>query len=158
MNIISIVENDPVNSITGFTTTIYFAGCEHKCKGCFSKNTWNYNQGDNYNVDQLLEIIKLNNHKNVSLIGGDIFYPKNRLEGIELIKKIKLHTNKKIYVWTGYSKEQVEKWIDLSLIDYLIEGHFEIDKKDIRLPLRGSSNQRIFCNGVDKTKEIDNLK
>ena len=32
----------------------------------------------------------------------------------------------------------------LSNIDYLIDGKFEEDKKDVRLRLRGSSNQRIW--------------
>jgi hypothetical protein len=29
-------------------------------------------------------------------------------------------------------------------IDYLIDGKFEEDKKDVRLRLRGSSNQKIW--------------
>lgn len=149
MNVISIVENDPVNSITGFSTTVYFAGCEHHCKGCFSPQTWEYNQGERYTVDELLDILKLSKNKNISLIGGDIFYPLNRIEGIELIKKIKYETNKNIYIWTGYSKEQVEKWIDVSMIDFLIDGKFELNKRDIRLNLRGSSNQRIFFRGTE---------
>lgn len=159
MNIISIHENDPVNSITGFSTTIYFAGCEHHCKGCFSPQTWEYNQGKSYSVDELIEILKCSNNKNVSLIGGDIFYPLNRYEGVELINRIKQETNKTLYVWTGYLKEQVECWIDISLIDFLIEGKFIIEKKDLRLQLRGSSNQRIFCKGHLTTDEdlIKNL-
>jgi anaerobic ribonucleoside-triphosphate reductase activating protein len=93
----------------------------------------------------------------VSLIGGDPFYVKNRNQVIELIKLIKLHTNKTLYVWTGYSAEEVSEWIDLSLIDYLIEGKFDIKQRDIRLPLRGSKNQRIFKNGIDVTNEIDSM-
>lgn len=157
MNIISIVENDPVNSITGFSTTIYFAGCEHHCKGCFSPQTWEYNQGKQYSNEVLLDLIRYNKNKNVSLIGGDPFYPKQRNEVIQFIKDIKTYTHKKIYVWTGYLKEDVEKWIDLNLIDYLIEGKFELNNKDIRLQLRGSSNQRIFYKGKDITQIIDNM-
>ena len=157
MNIISIHENDPVNSITGFSTTIYFAGCEHKCKGCFSPQTWEYNQGTKYSVDDLLSLINSSKNKNVSIIGGDVFYPLNRKDGIELIKKIKKETNKTLYVWTGYTKETIEEWIDISIIDYLIEGKFILEQKDIRLNLRGSKNQRIFHNGIDITKQIDNM-
>ena len=43
----------------------------------------------------------------------------------------------------------MEKWIDVKLIDYLIDGRFEIEKKDLRLRLRGSSNQRVFKNGIE---------
>lgn len=157
MNVISIHENDPVNSITGFSTTIYFAGCEHKCKGCFSPQTWNYNQGTTYSVDELLYIIKASKNKNISIIGGDVFYPLNRQDGIELIKRIKKETNKILYVWTGYTKETVEEWFDISMIDYLIEGKFILELKDIRLNLRGSKNQRIFHNGINITSQIDNM-
>ena len=71
---------------------------------------------------------------------------KNYEEVIELIHFIKEKTNKKIYLWTGYLKENVEKWINVKLIDYLIDGKFDFDKKDLRLKLRSSSNQRIFKN------------
>lgn len=158
MNVISIVENDPVNSITGFSTTFYFAGCEHHCKGCFSPQTWDYNQGTPYTINEIVDIIKLSKNKNVTLLGGDIFYPLNRIEGIELIKKIKKETNKMIYVWSGYTKEEIEKWIDVSIIDFLIDGKFELDKKDIRLNLRGSYNQRIFFKGQQvKDNDLYNI-
>ena len=147
----SIVENDPVNSMTGFTLTFYFAGCSHKCKGCFSKNTWNYNNGTDYNLETIERMILNSRWKNVTFLGGDPLYRKNREEIIELIHFIKEKTNKKIYLWTGYLKEDVEKWIDIKLIDYLIDGKFNIDKKDLRLKLRGSSNQRIFKNGIEIT-------
>lgn len=155
MNILSIHENDAVNSITGFTTTIYVAGCPHHCLGCFSPQTWDYNQGKDYSVCDLLDIILSSKNKNVTFLGGDPLNELVRDDIINLIKLIKGKTNKNIYLWTGYKKEEVEKWIDLSLIDYLIDGRFEIDKKDIRLNLRGSVNQRVFHCGVDITQKID---
>lgn len=157
MRIISICKNDAVNSITGFTYSIFFSGCNHHCYGCFSPQTWNYDNGKEYSVEELFNNIKNSRHNNVSLIGGDPFYIKNRIQVIELIKLIKEKTNKKVYVWTGYLADEVSKWIDLNLIDYLIDGKFDINKRDIRLPLRGSKNQRIFKNGIDVTNEIDSM-
>lgn len=157
MRIISICKNDAVNSITGFTYSIFFSGCNHHCDGCFSPQTWNYDNGKEYSVEELFNNIKNSRHNNVSLIGGDPFYIKNRIQVIELIKLIKEKTNKKVYVWTGYLADEVSKWIDLNLIDYLIDGKFDINKRDIRLPLRGSKNQRIFKNGIDVTNEIDSM-
>lgn len=157
MRVVSICKNDATNSITGFTYSIFFSGCNHQCDGCFSPQTWSYENGKEYRVEELFNNIKNSRHKNVSLIGGDPFYVKNRNQVIELIKLIKLHTNKALYVWTGYSAEEVSEWIDLSLIDYLIEGKFDIKQKDIRLALRGSKNQRIFKNGIDITNEIDSM-
>ena len=148
MKIISIVNNDPVNSMTGYTMTLYFAGCSHKCPGCFSKNTWNYDTGKEYTMEETKKLILESRWKNVTFLGGDPLYHKNRDDVIELIHFIKEKTNKNIYLWTGYLKEEVENWLDITMIDYLIEGKFEIEKKDLRLKLRGSSNQRVFSKGI----------
>lgn len=157
MRVISICKNDATNSITGFTYSIFFSGCNHHCDGCFSPQTWVYDSGKEYSVEELFNNIKNSRHSNVSLIGGDPFYEKNRVEVIELIKLIKEKTDKKLYVWTGYLAENVCKWIDLKFIDFLIDGKFDIRQRDIRLPLRGSKNQKIYCKGIDKTNEIDNM-
>ena len=78
MKIISIVENDPVNSMTGFTLTFYFAGCSHGCKGCFSKNTWNYDSGTDYTLETIKNMILNSIWKNVTFLGGDPLFEKNR--------------------------------------------------------------------------------
>lgn len=55
----------------------------------------------------------------------------------------------KIYLWTGYYYEQLLKMSDpkvsliLSMIDVLIDGPYIESKRDLTLPLRGSSNQSI---------------
>lgn len=157
MRVISIVYNDAINSITGFTTTIYISGCEHKCKGCFSPQTWNYENGEEYSIDELYNIFINSHNKNITFLGGDPLNIKYRNETIELIKRIKKNTNKTIYLWTGYLKEEIENWFDISLIDYLIDGKFILEEKDIRLNLRGSKNQRIFFKGKNITDEIDKI-
>ena len=78
------------------------------------------------------------------VLGGDPLYYENRDEVIELIHFIKENTDKNIYLWTGYLKEEVEKWIDASLIDYLIDGKFEIGKKDLRLKLEAHLIKEYF--------------
>ena len=43
----------------------------------------------------------------------------------------------------------------LSNIDYLVDGPFILDKKDMRLQFRGSSNQRLI--DMYKTMKINNI-
>lgn len=155
MRLISVNTVDGVNSITGYTLSLFFSGCSHGCEGCFSKQTWNYYNGREIDVDTLFRAIVKNKNKNVSFIGGDPLFEKNRKEVVELIKRIKKETNKTIYLWTGYTKDEVEKWIDIRLIDYLIDGKFELSKRDVRLVLRGSSNQRIYHKGIDITDKLE---
>ena len=76
-------------------------------------------------------------------LGGE---PLAQNDILDLLKRIKAEVNKPVYVWTGYTAEFVMKYksLELSYIDYLIDGKFEEDKKDVRLRLRGSSNQKIW--------------
>ena len=90
--------------------------------------------------------------RNLSILGGEPLAPYNRTNTALIINKVKkVYPNIKIYLWTGYTMEELKtKEIDddikyiLSNVDVLIDGRFEIDKRDITLKLRGSSNQRIF--------------
>ena len=65
----------------------------------------------------------------------------------------------KIYVWTGYTYENLlqrgEDRINkiFNLIDYLIDGPFILSQRDITLAMRGSRNQRII-----NLKELNNGK
>lgn len=148
MKVISIVEHDFVNSITGVTMSIFFSGCSHKCKGCFNKCSWDYDSGELTTVDKLFDMIKNSMHKNVSLLGGSPFYIHNKDEVIKLIKRIKKELpNKIVYVWTGYTFEEVKEFIDVELIDYLITNKFVEELYNPNLILRGSSNQRIYNKG-----------
>lgn len=147
MKIAQIKHNDPQNSITGFTLSIWYQYCPHKCKGCYNQPTWSKDDGNYYSIDDIKEIILNSRHKNVSFLGGEPLSELNRDEVIELIKWIKSKTSKIIYVWSGYVKEEIEKWIDIEFIDYLIDGKFEKDNLNLKLIMRSSNNQRIFKNG-----------
>ena len=65
-----------------------------------------------------------------------------------LLKRIKEETNKSIWIWSGYLYEDIiankERNKILSYADVLIDGRFELAKRDISLKYRGSSNQRII--------------
>lgn len=155
MRIASIVDNDGINSLTGFTLSIYTQSCPHRCYQCFSSQTWSESGGKDVSLDNIKVLIQSSKCHNVSWLGGDPYAPLNRQEVIECIKWIKQNTKKIIYVWTGYSKEEVEQWLDISMIDFLITDKFEVENKNLKILLRGSTNQRIFCNGIQKTdKEI----
>lgn len=66
----------------------------------------------------------------------------------------------KIFLWTGYLLEELDKENDdikyiLNNVDILIDGPFKMELRDITLPLRGSSNQRVInMPETIKNKEI----
>ena len=57
-------------------------------------------------------------------------------------------------MWSGFTWEQLEKdskrFELVSLCDVLIDGRFDIEKKDLNLKWKGSSNQRV----IDVQKSI----
>ena len=65
-----------------------------------------------------------------------------------LLKRIKEETNKSIWLWSGYIYEDIincrKKSEILSYVDVLVDGRFELDKRNISLKYRGSWNQRVI--------------
>ena len=86
-------------------------------------------------------------------MGGEPLAPENFTDTYYIIRQIKeKFPTIKIFIWTGYILEELkEMYNDLifEYIDVLIDGRFELDKRDITLKLRGSSNQRILYKGTD---------
>lgn len=142
--------NDIANG-RGINVSLFTQGCPHHCKGCFNQETWDFNGGKEFKEEDLryiLDNINANQiDRNLSILGGEPLCPQNIDGVIELCKTMKyIYNNKLIYVWTGYT---IENFNDkqkelLQYIDYLIDGRFELDKKDLNLKMRGSSNQRII--------------
>ena len=145
MRYAQIRDMDIVNG-EGIAVSLFVQGCPHHCKNCFNQETWDFNGGKKWTKeveDEFIKLCKRDYVSCVSLLGGE---PLAQNDILDLLKRIKAEVNKPVYVWTGYTAEFVIKCksLELSYIDYLIDGKFEEDKKDVRLRLRGSSNQRIW--------------
>ena len=150
MRFSKIKNNDIVNGI-GITLSVWTQGCPHHCKGCFNKETWTFNEGNEFTNDDLNYIISnidsFNVKRNLSVLGGEPLCPQNVEGVINLCKEFKtVYPDKLIYLWTGYTIEefnQKQKQI-LEYVDFIIDGKFEEAKKNSNLHLRGSSNQRVL--------------
>ena len=89
--------------------------------------------------------------RTLSILGGEPLANENLAAVIALIGWCKQDfPDLKVYVWTGYTIEELEARDDADVkavlrnITCLIDGRYEQDKRDTTLPLRGSSNQRII--------------
>lgn len=130
----------------GFRTAIYAAGCQHTCPGCHNPESWHRDNGVSYTLDRLLEIIKEDEFSQVTFSGGD---PLFQVEGFtELAKRIKAETVKNIWCYSGFTYEAIVKSERLSqllpYIDVLVDGRYLEGLRNVDLPFRGSSNQRII--------------
>lgn len=134
----------------GIRTSLYVSGCTHHCKGCFNKETWDFNNGVPYTLETEDYIIdQLKERDGLSLLGGDPFDNLKDLDLYDLIARVrKEYPDKTIWCWTGYTYEEIIKDKDLynffSLLDVVVDGRFIESKKDIKLKFKGSTNQRVI--------------
>lgn len=144
VRILDIIRGTCVDGV-GLRTSIYFSGCNHFCKGCHNQVSWNIHNGKAYTIDEVLDIIK-EEPFNVTFSGGD---PLFQCDGVtELARRIKEETDKTIWLYTGYTYEEIldNEWLGqiLPYIDVLVDGRFIEELRTEELPFRGSTNQRII--------------
>ncbi|MBJ2183474.1 MAG: anaerobic ribonucleoside-triphosphate reductase activating protein [Muribaculaceae bacterium] len=143
IRVAGIVDGTSVDG-PGLRTSIYTAGCAHACPGCHNEQTWPFDSGEDYTVQQLLERIDKNDF-NVTLSGGDPMYQAKAL--LPLAKAIK-ERGLTIWCYTGFLYEQLLEMPDaaelLKYIDVLVDGPYVDAQRDPDLRFRGSSNQRLI--------------
>lgn len=138
------IDTDSTDNGNGIRTVFYVSGCTHDCKGCHNSSSWNANNGIEYSLSELIEIIEENPISDVTISGGDSLTIQYE-DTLRLVKEIKAKTHKNIWLYTGYVFEELpeHKKEILRYLDVIIDGRFELSKKDLRIMFRGSSNQRI---------------
>lgn len=145
MRVLKIVEGTSVDG-PGLRTSIYLAGCNHKCPGCHNPESWDFSGGREISVDDLFEVIEYN-EADVTFSGGDPLMQADEL--VELCRRIKSAENpRNIWCYTGYTFEEITQSPHLrtilQYIDVLVDGPFIESLKDRRLRFRGSANQRLI--------------
>ncbi|MBR5507314.1 MAG: anaerobic ribonucleoside-triphosphate reductase activating protein [Clostridia bacterium] len=156
MNYGEIKKTDIANGL-GVRVSLFVSGCPHHCKGCFNSQTWDFNYGRPFDGNVQGEIINLlapSYINGLTLLGGEPMVPENQKALLPFLKRVrKTYPEKDIWCYSGYVFEDEilkgdanipETKEFLSLIDVLVDGRFEEDKKNITLKFRGSENQRII--------------
>lgn len=132
----------------GVRVSLFVSGCRNHCKGCFNKETWDFDYGYQWYSIPLLYILTELNHKYISglsILGGDPLEPENYDEVLFLCKKAKEQfPEKTIWVYTGYLFEDHKNDELMQYIDVLVDGRYIEEQRDITLKFRGSKNQRLI--------------
>lgn len=136
----------------GIRVSLFVQGCEFHCKNCFNPETWNFEGGKEFTTETMKTLIDLcssDTIKGLSILGGEPMHPNNRETVVDIMRAFKYHyPEKTIWMWTGYKIEDLLNEDDedvksmLIYLDYLVDGRFQEDKKDLRLKWAGSTNQR----------------
>lgn len=167
MNYGEIKKNDIANGI-GVRVSIFVSGCRHCCPDCFNQMTWDFGYGKPYTDETeqyIIDCLAPDYIRGITLIGGEPFEKENQAELVKLLKRIRTELPQKdVWCYSGFTYEQITGQSRasgdmanelLSLIDVLVDGRFEKDKKNITLRFRGSENQRII--DVKKTKQQNKI-
>ena len=151
MNYATIKKTDVANG-PGVRVSLFVSGCRHACRGCFNSEAWDFAYGkpfDENTLTEILDALKPEYIEGFSVLGGEPFEPENRETVLNVIRAVKdKYPSMNVWCYSGFTFEElintdVSKDI-LGLIDVLVDGKFEEDKKNLRLSFRGSENQRLI--------------
>ena len=168
MNYADIKRIDVANG-PGVRVSLFVSGCTHHCKECFNPETWDFGYGklfDEKAEDEIIQYLKPDYIKGLTLLGGDPMEKVNQEALIPLLEKVKKeYPDKSIWCYTGYDFENdiKENMLEncevtkkfMSYIDVLVDGEFKLELKDLNLVFRRSSNQRIIM--VKESLESGNI-
>ena len=137
----------------GVCVTLFTQGCARHCPGCHNPETWDFNGGKEFTqevINEIIEAIGANNiQRNFCVMGGE---PLN-IDGYSVTKPAvdavrATYPDIKIYIWTGGLYEDVIQIPQIKELlekcDYLIDGPYIQELRDVTLKMRGSRNQRII--------------
>ena len=136
----------------GVRCSLYVSGCPFACVGCYNRVAQNFNYGKPYTEElqtRILDDLAASYCQGLTLLGGEPMLNTNIVNPLCQAVRLRFGNTKDIWSWTGYTweelmKESEDKLELLSLIDVLVDGRFDISKKDLTRQYRGSVNQRII--------------
>ena len=170
LHIIAVTGPD-INNGPGFRVTIWVSGCTHACPGCQNKHTWKYAKGHKLDdmvpytnityKDKILNLIGDEHIDGVTISGGDPL--DQSVQALEELAKFlsnikKRYPEKSIWLYTGYLIEDLKNYPHKEVIkncDVIIDGPYVKEKRNITIPFRGSTNQRII--DVQKSFKEDKI-
>ena len=150
---------DDTAAAPGLCLSFYTQGCPIHCKGCHNPETWDEEGGHEFTPDTLKHIkegiVKNGITRSFAILGGEPLSQHNLFLTTMLVREVReSFPQTPIWIWTGYEMEDLVdsnnmKYI-LSNINALITGPFIQSMRNVSLPYRGSSNQKVFLFDAKK--------
>ncbi len=169
MNYATIKNCDIANG-PGVRVSLFVSGCTHRCKGCFNEVAWDFQYGEPFTqqtIDSILQMLSPDYVQGITLLGGEPFEPQNQPAILDLLRQIKeKYPRKNVWAFSGFlfDREILSRKLGpweiteevLSYVDVLVDGRFVLEKKDLSLRFRGSTNQRIIDvpNSLEKGEVV----
>lgn len=143
----NITKDDMLNG-DGLRVVLWVAGCSHHCKGCQNPQTWDPEGGIPFEEKDKKEIydeLEKEYIDGITFSGGDPLHESNIKMVEKLVKEIRTkYPTKTIWLYTGYTWEEISTWSIIPYLDVVVDGKFEAEKRDASIPWKGSPNQRVI--------------
>ncbi len=144
--------DESISNGLGWRAVLFVSGCPHNCPGCQNKIAQDFNYGQKFNKEEIINRICENSIlKGITISGGEPLCKENIAEVGQFIKDVKkVRPEFNVWCYSGYTFEQLAARNDettnkvLSEIDVLVDGRFVESEKKPNLKFRGSANQRII--------------
>lgn len=158
--------DESISNGLGWRAVLFVSGCPHHCPGCHNEIAQDYNYGEEFKENEIIERIKNNSILNgITISGGEPLCKENISEVNNFIERVKKEKpNFNVWCYTGYTLEQLKNRNDdvtnktLNNIDVLVDGKFIQERKNPEIRFRGSDNQRILdlksCLQSEKIVEL----
>jgi len=134
----------------GMRFVIFVQGCSHSCRGCHNPNSHDIVGGKPAQLSKIWEEIVENPLINgITFSGGEPFIWASELSQIgEAARQIGLD----VMTYTGYTYTDLLTMAKadagikslLSVSNYLVDGRYIEEERDLTLKFRGSRNQKIY--------------
>jgi anaerobic ribonucleoside-triphosphate reductase activating protein len=141
---------ESINEGPGVRAVLFVSGCRHACAGCFNTDSWDFEAGEPFTEELSASILQdiIDNPllDGVTLCGGDPFFSPE--ECTTFVHKLRtLCPGKSVWAYTGFTFEALMRQPKLRELakqcDVIVDGKFQLELRDVSLPFRGSSNQRL---------------
>lgn len=157
MNYVDIKKLDVGNGF-GINVSVYFAGCKFHCPNCQNKDYWDFNCGYPWTTEienKVISYVEFPHVKHLCLLGGEPLQ-----QDLDILRnfiiRVKNETGKSVFMWTGYTWENIINHTDrLNVVqecEVIVDGQFIQSKKDLNLAHKGSTNQREINVGESLKK------
>lgn len=141
LRVLDIIAGTTVDG-PGLRTSVYLAGCRHRCAGCHNPESWDFDAGTPMTVDEIMSRIEEEDF-DVTISGGDPLYSAENLK--PLLRAIRSR-GYGVWLYTGFRWEDIPAGAQdcLKYIDVVVDGPYVEALRDTSLLFRGSANQRLI--------------
>lgn len=110
--------DESISNGLGWRAVLFVSGCPHGCPGCHNKEAQDFNYGEEFNKQEIIDKIVDNPIlRGVTISGGEPLCKENIPEVVDFIKDVKkAKPNFNVWCYSGYTLEELQARNDLSLI------------------------------------------